>query len=296
MDFKELRYVLSVEEHGSIWKAAKSLGISQPSLSRYLQNLNKSMNTQLFKREGSRLVPTYAGERYIAWARHILDVASAFKGKTPQETPFFTVGCSQSEGSYVHPFAIKQFCERHPESRLMMVETSDVSSMLASGQIDVAIVNQPVHGENLVCNLLTQDEILLATSCEHPVINHAIWREGCRYLWVDINRLRNDNFILHFPDQRTRQLSDQLLEEEGIRVKVIMQTRNSLNAIQTAATGAGVCFAPEAAMHSIKFPEPPVFFSVGNPIKMDVFYVYSKNCEQIELVHYFIELVKAFLH
>lgn len=47
--FKELEYVLSIAKNNSISKAAKELYISQPSLSKYLQNLEKNMDVKLLK-------------------------------------------------------------------------------------------------------------------------------------------------------------------------------------------------------------------------------------------------------
>ena len=43
MDFRELNYVIALARHGTIVKVAKSLYISQPSLTKFLQNLESEL-------------------------------------------------------------------------------------------------------------------------------------------------------------------------------------------------------------------------------------------------------------
>ena len=69
MDFKELTYVLALARHQSVTKAAQELYLTQPALTRFLQRLETSVGQPLFTRSGNRLIPTYAGEKYIERAR-----------------------------------------------------------------------------------------------------------------------------------------------------------------------------------------------------------------------------------
>ncbi|MBE5994610.1 MAG: LysR family transcriptional regulator, partial [Paenibacillaceae bacterium] len=73
MDLKEARYILAISRNKSISKAAETLFISQPSLSKYLKNLEQQLGTRLFDRVGSGYYPTYIGERYIHYAEKIVE-------------------------------------------------------------------------------------------------------------------------------------------------------------------------------------------------------------------------------
>lgn len=68
MELKEARYILAIARHKSISKAAEALFISQPSLSKYLKNLEQQLGTRLFDRIGNGYFPTYVGERYLHYA------------------------------------------------------------------------------------------------------------------------------------------------------------------------------------------------------------------------------------
>lgn len=54
MELKEARYILAIARHQSIGKAAESLYISQPSLSKYLKNLEERLGAPLFSRHENR--------------------------------------------------------------------------------------------------------------------------------------------------------------------------------------------------------------------------------------------------
>lgn len=66
---KELSYVLAVAEKGNVSRAAEALFISQPSLSRYIKDLENRLGVQLFQRINNRFVLTYAGEKYVETAK-----------------------------------------------------------------------------------------------------------------------------------------------------------------------------------------------------------------------------------
>lgn len=61
MDFKDMSYVLAIAKHQNITKAAEALYITQPTLTKFLQNLERDLGQKLFKRLGNRYVLTYAG-------------------------------------------------------------------------------------------------------------------------------------------------------------------------------------------------------------------------------------------
>ena len=75
MDFRELTYITTIADCGSVTEAAKRLYISQPSLSYILAKVEEDLGVKLFDRKTSPLTLTYAGERYVATARTILSLS-----------------------------------------------------------------------------------------------------------------------------------------------------------------------------------------------------------------------------
>ena len=74
MYFKDLSYVLAIARYQNITKAANSLYVTQPTLTKFLQNLEAELGQKLFRKLGHRFVLTYAGERYVEKASEILNL------------------------------------------------------------------------------------------------------------------------------------------------------------------------------------------------------------------------------
>lgn len=79
MTDKELRYFVAVVDHKSYTTAAKSLYISQPSLSQAISRLEMSVGKALLKRTSVGVVYTEAGKQLYATATKILTLWSAFQ-------------------------------------------------------------------------------------------------------------------------------------------------------------------------------------------------------------------------
>ena len=68
---QDYTYVQAIARCGNISKAAESLYISQPSLSKFLQKLEEQVGTPLFERINKRMIPTYAGEQFLETGEQI---------------------------------------------------------------------------------------------------------------------------------------------------------------------------------------------------------------------------------
>ena len=78
---KDIDYVIAVAECGSISKAAELLYISQPSLSRYLSNLENELGMALFVRTINGTELTEAGNIYVEYAKEIRRLRSTMNDK-----------------------------------------------------------------------------------------------------------------------------------------------------------------------------------------------------------------------
>jgi DNA-binding transcriptional LysR family regulator len=74
-ELHQLRQVIALAEHGSFVRAAAALHVSQPALSRSIQNLERGFGTELFQRSSAGVVPTDIGRLYIERARELLRLA-----------------------------------------------------------------------------------------------------------------------------------------------------------------------------------------------------------------------------
>ena len=74
-ELQQLRQAVALAEHGSFVRAAAALHISQPALSRSIQNLERSFGSALFVRSSGGVIPTDVGRLYLERARELLRMA-----------------------------------------------------------------------------------------------------------------------------------------------------------------------------------------------------------------------------
>lgn len=88
MHFQELNYILCIAKHQNLTKAAQELYISQPTLTKYLQRLEREVGGKLFVRSGNSYTATYLGRRYLEYARKILTVDQDWKKELQDLTSY----------------------------------------------------------------------------------------------------------------------------------------------------------------------------------------------------------------
>lgn len=300
MDFKELQYVLCIAKNNSISKAARELYISQPSLSKYLQNLERNLDIKLFERMGNNFILTYAGERYIKCAREILrmkkDLDDEFFDIVNHKKGRLNIACSIVRSPYLIPETVPKFKEKYPNVDINFLEETEsnkLDKLLINGEADIAIFNYSRNNSMLDCELIKDEEITLAVSRNHPLANEGKQIEECKFPWIDIKRFKEDNFVINYAEQKSGEMAENVFDKLNIKPKVILKTRSVECAIRLASYGFGVSFASETHLKYIDLEKPPIYFSIGDPkITTNLFAVYRKNSYLPQYVQDYINIVK----
>ena len=91
MNIQYMKYVVTLAEQGSVSSAAKKLYISQPYLSKILQETEEEYGIVIFRRDKKGLVPTESGMAFLALARKIVVEADEMDRRMQaiQKIPFF---------------------------------------------------------------------------------------------------------------------------------------------------------------------------------------------------------------
>ncbi len=271
MDFLELQYFMAIAKHRNLTKAAQELYVSQPTLTKFLQKLEKEMGGKVFRKNGHQYELTFLGNRYLEYARKVItlnqdwkkelsDMHSSYEGELNIAFPPMRSVC-------LIPQFLPKFHEKHPGVHINFYEYGHgiQDELLSDGKLDFSIFSAWQPHPNLAYENLKTEEILLVLKPDHPLAKKAVVRNDCRYPWIDLSFFRNHPFILHFPDQNTGRAAKQLFEQYHIQPPVPFLTRSSQTCIQLAAEGLGASFAPESYIrHTAKF-WPLLAFSVGEP-------------------------------
>lgn len=229
MDFKELTYVLVLARHQSVTKAAQELYLTQPALTRFLQRLETSVGQPLFTRSGNRLIPTYAGEKYIERAQEILllkkqldaemqDIVQVHRGQ-------LRIGLSIFRSFSLLPNVLPEFTRKYPHVKILVEENDPafLEEALCRGELDLAFFSLPTRRKEIVTETIRTEELVLLLPPQDPLASQAQRRPGSRYPWLDLGWVKERPFILQKKDQRTRQITDRLFHDYAFTPNVILE-------------------------------------------------------------------------
>ena len=166
-DIRKIEYFLAVIEHRNISRAAESLRVSQPTLSRQIHTLEQQFNAPLFIRQGRGVLPTEAGKRLQEGLRgleHQLrtlrdDVAAAASEPSGE----VALGIPPSPRMLLAVSIINAYCKAYPQVAIRICEktSGEIRDLVARGEVDLAIVNSDEPMEGLVADRLVTEPMLL---------------------------------------------------------------------------------------------------------------------------------------
>ncbi len=284
MDFRELSYIVAVAKHQNITKAAESLYVGQPTLTKCIQNLEAALGQKLFRKLGNKFVLTYAGEVYVGKAEQMLllkkEMDDELTDIIKSNVGILRVGFPVMRGTYMLPCTIPIFYSLYPKVKLDIVEANSdyLEELLRKGEIDIAFFNLPIRSREIDYEVVKHEELLVVLPQGHPLEAMAKEQEGREHPWIPLEALREEKFILFTKTQRTRQIVDGLFTKAHIKPSIFLETRNFQAALTLAARGYGACFVSDSHIKHVSFQEPPLCLSVGEePVVVDFVAAFRRN-------------------
>jgi DNA-binding transcriptional LysR family regulator len=252
IEFRHLRYFLTVAETLHFSKAAAQLGMAQPPLSQQIRDLERMLGYPLFDRttRGVRLtkVGQFFRERALnTVAKMQSDVEIARRLGSGQEG-VLTVGFSGSVMLTTLPKAIERYRRLYPrvELRLRELFTSEQMHALLDGTVDLGFLRDGEPREGLSMESILQERFLVALPSRHKLASYASIRPA---------DLRNEPFVL-FARRMGPLAFDRTFaccEEEGFRPNVVQEAPQWPTVVRLVAAGSGISLVP-ACVASFAMP------------------------------------------
>jgi LysR family transcriptional regulator, nitrogen assimilation regulatory protein len=146
MELRQLRYFVSIVDHGSLSRAARALHIAQPALSQQVQQLEMELGAQLLHRSAQGVISTDAGKTFYEHARAILkqveDARFAVSQSTDKPVGAVALGIPQSVSSALALPLLTAVRESYPQISLQLTEelSGNLMEQLKSGRINLAVL------------------------------------------------------------------------------------------------------------------------------------------------------------
>lgn len=174
MDLKQLEYLQVIAEQGSFSRAARSLRLSQPSLSQRMRDLEIELGGDLFLRGsfGVRLTDlgTMVAGQSAAILRQVEQIRTEARSRTGDPVGEVALGLPTTVALHLTVSIVREVGRRFPGLRLRVIESMSgyLQEWLASGRIDLAVLYKLDGAPGLkVKPILTEDLYLIAARPGH---------------------------------------------------------------------------------------------------------------------------------
>lgn len=289
MDENLLRSFLETADAGSLSRAARQLGLSQPSLTAQIQRLERHLAATLFTRHGRGVSLTDAGQALYPRARRLLDEWRATEQAVRREQVAgertLVVGAIPTVAPYVLPAALQRLRARDASVRVALHE--DFSAVLAhklqEGAIDVAIAALPYAFEPLHTEELGTDALVVAVPA-----SHAAARTGR----ITLAQLRDAPAITLDPAHCLGEQVDGFCASRGVSPSVVCRSAQLATVLELVGAGIGVSIVPAMAAARHNTPNCAYVPVVEQPLQRSIVAVWRRGGELSPAARAFVECVR----
>jgi LysR family cyn operon transcriptional activator len=245
MELRHLRYFLAVAEAGSFSRAADRLGISQPTLSQQMRDLEAGLRVSLFQRRGKRILLTSAGLIFQEHAHAILRQFESFLQELSSEPQQLRgalhLGVVPILNVPLVPHLLGLFAAKHPGISIIVDEISStkIETALEEGRMDVGLGFVTRYSPNLRYERLCTDEFALVVSEEHA------WSKRRKVPFAELHQQRllqlTDSFVM-------RHMTDEICRKHQVRPRTVAEISSIETLLRSLATLKAAALMPKIAL------------------------------------------------
>jgi len=226
LEFKHLKYIVSIADNGTFTAAAAKLPLAQSALSRSISELEDAIGVQIFDRTRDGVALTDAGESLLAFARELLqtrvNVVKAVQAIQQTSLHPFKLGFTPFVEHHVLGAVCSAYRELFPKS-VIEPESGDTDKLihcLKTGEIDAALVTLPLAPDGYHIQPIMHEPLVVCMRADDPLSEQETIKPE------DLNgRLGIFSDPRHHPQAHARLL--EMLAEQGINPRISNPTFNA---------------------------------------------------------------------
>ncbi len=211
MTIRNLEIFTKVAEMGSMSAAAKSLYITQPSVSLAIAEIEKEYNVQLFDRIGNRLCLTPTGQQLLVYTASIIQQYKTMELflKDESHNAGIRIGATATIGHYIIAPVIEQLKREIPglKCEVTVASTGIIEDRLLKSELDIGFVEGDITEQTLVVKPVMEDELAVICSNRHRFYGQQS---------IQLQELEGETFILREVGSGTRTKVESILRENHI--------------------------------------------------------------------------------
>ena len=292
MEIRQIEYFVEVARQLSFTKAATTLHVSQPSISKAIQNLEAELGAPLFYRSSKQLELTDAGHAVLTNAQQVLqaiknirteltDIKDLKKGQ-------IRIGIPPIVGAEFFSKLISQYKDQFPFIEIILTEagTKKIREEIESGELDIGLVcsSQSKH-QNVNTISFMKDPLQLIVHVDHPLAQKDS---------VMMQDLATEAFIIYRKDFI---LYDRIMEactKAGFTPLIACETTQKDLFIEMAQAKLGIALLPQKIAEKMNTPALRNIPLQENSIFLELGITWKNNDYQSFAVKEFLKLAQQF--
>ena len=294
MKLSQLRTFLETVRRGGFAEAARSMGVSQPAVTRQIQRLESELGVRLLRRAEGPVTPTPAGNQVQLFAEHVLAEHEALMERL---RPFhdgvggtLRIAASTTPGEFLAPRLLVLFAQRYPDvtSVLDVTDSQRVIDALAEGKCDAGFTGVAPQRPHLSVERVAADEIVLIAPAAHRLAKRRR---------IKIDDLDGETLIAREAGSGTMESVKRSLHEAGLELptmRTAMQLGTSNAVLQAVRAGLGLGFVTAQALEGELHDHHGVraLSIAGVSLVRDLYMVYRSDRLDVSVVRAFVEFTK----
>ncbi|GIP21879.1 LysR family transcriptional regulator [Paenibacillus sp. J22TS3] len=262
MDIRQLQYLIEVARLRSFTKAAESLYITQPTISKTIRQMEEELGVVLFDRIGKRIELTDAGQIMVNQAQNIVtsfnNMSAELDDLRNLKKGHIRIGLPPMVGASFFPTVIGQFHKKYPDITIQLFEdgAKKVEADVASGALDVGIAVLPLKMEGIEYFSFVEEKLNLLV---HPTHRLSRLKEA------PLIELAGESFVLFREDFV---LHDRIIAEcvrVGFQPRVVYESSQWDLISEMVAANLGIALLPETVCREVD-PSRVAILPLVNPV------------------------------
>jgi DNA-binding transcriptional LysR family regulator len=215
LELRHLNHLIAAIESGTIGKAAESLGISQPALTKSIRSLERILQVRLLDRRSRGVIPTVYGDLVLSRGRSVRielqELVHEIQALRSGARTHVRIGVAQGAASRLVPEATIRLVTKHPNSRVSVWAgpADELIKLLIEGNIEFAVAPLGAYESKLRIaeELLFDDRPVVVVARNHPL---------ARSKFVRPKDLVKCRWVLARATTPLRQMLDQIFLSENV--------------------------------------------------------------------------------
>lgn len=242
MEFRQLNTFITVADLNSFTRAAYTLGYTQPTVTSQIQLLESDLGVRLFERIRKNISLTHEGEKFLVYARQIVDLCEEAKNAVkdyPATKGVLTIGAWESLCTTRIDNLLKKFHYKFPDIEIILktIKSTEYQELLLDNQIDVAFcLERMITSSDFIVELAIPESLVLLAEPNHPL---------AKSIGVYPENIVDYTLILAEEGCSYRRTLMKILSDYGLTPKSIMEIGSIQSMKQLAIAGLGIIVLPK---------------------------------------------------